>query len=293
MNELKDYDFKVNSLKYRGNIIILETDQGKMIYKKNQNNYDIYDYLKSRNFFFIPNIFNSKNTSYELLEYIEDKEVSREQRLNDLIHISSLLHHKTAFYKEIDLNDLKMMYENIQKEADYLMNYYSDLNSYIDSIVFMSPMEYLLVSNLDMFYYLLNFIKVESTNWYNKLKEKKSLRYSMIHNNLKLEHLIEGDKPYLISWKQAKLDMPIFDLKKIFQDNYQYIDFESLLKEYNKEFKLDSLELDFLLIQLSIPQRIQITNDTYQDCNKLSNYLIYLKKIVLLIQKSKEKQPII
>ena len=50
MNDLKDYDFKINSLKYRKNIIILETDKGKYVYKEKQNNYDIYDYLKSRNF---------------------------------------------------------------------------------------------------------------------------------------------------------------------------------------------------------------------------------------------------
>lgn len=102
------------------------------------------------------------------------------------------------------------MYENTTKEADYLTSYYENLNNYIDTVVFMSPSEYLLVSNIDIFYYLLSFVKRKINDWYNHMKEKKVIRYSMIHNNLDLTHILESDRKYLISWSKSKLDMPIF-----------------------------------------------------------------------------------
>ena len=287
---LKDYDLKINSLKYQGNIIILETNKGKFVYKENSNCYDIYDYLMTRGFTNFPKSFNHKNTSYDLQEFIEERDVVYDQKLKDLIHLSGKLHKATSFTKEVDMDDLKTMYEKIQKEADYLMKYYNDLNHYIDKIVFMSPAEYLLVSNIDLFYYLLSFVKVESTNWYLHVKTKKVVRFSMIHNNLSLSHLLEGDKPYLISFKNARLDMPFLDLKKIYEENYYNLDLEELLKEYQKEFPLDSFETLFFLINLSIPKRIEFTRDTYLDCYDLNKYLIYLRKIASLIQKNEKKE---
>ena len=191
MNSLKKYleenDYRVKSYKIIKSAKIVETDKGKLVYKENTNNYDTYDYLRTRDFNFFPNILNDKNSNFELTEYIEEKEVPREQKLSDLIHISGILHRKTSFNKEIDIDFIKGMYENTLKEVNYLMSYYEDLNNYIDTIVFMSPSEYLLVSNIDLIYFLLNFVRVEINNWYNYMKEKKVIRYSVIHNNLLLK----------------------------------------------------------------------------------------------------------
>ena len=296
MNNLKpkisEFDFKINSLKYINNIIIIETDKGKYVYK-DTNNYKIYDYLNSRGFKYFPKAINNQNSEYDLVEFIEDKNISREERLKDLIEISAVLHKSTSFNKEIDLDDIKSMYENIQNDANYLMKYYQDLNNYIDNITFMSPSEYLLVSNIDVFYYLISFAQVESTNWYNKIISKKSIRNSMIHDNLSLDHIIENDNTYLISWNKAHLDIPVFDLIKIFQNNFYNLKLEDLLKDYQKINKLSEEEYLFFIIKLSIPKRIELTNNTYLDSYNLSNYLIYLKKIASLIQKiEKNKQKV-
>ena len=288
MNDLKEiakeYNFKIKSLKVIGKVVIIDSDKGKFVYKE-VNNSDTYDYLSSRGFSFFPKFINDKNSKYEIAHYIEQKQVSKEQRLNDLIHITGFLHHKTSFQKEIDLDELKKRYERMQNDADYLMNYYHDLNNYIDTVTLMSPAEYLLVSNIDLFYYLLSFVKVESTNWYQDLTNNKGIRYSMIHDNLELSHLMEGNNISLISWNKAHLDFPIQDLVKLYQDNYEMIELEDFLKEYEKENRLSMDEKLVLLLELSIPKRVEFTKNTYLDCFELSNYLIYLKKIASVIQK--------
>ena len=286
--KLKEYDFHINSLKYIGNVIIIDTDKGKYIYK-NGNNYKIYEYLESRGFSYFPKPINSKDTDFELIEFINDKDTPNEQRVNDLINLVSFLHQKTFFYKEIDLDELKSMYENLNSGADYLMKYYSDLNNIIDNTTFMSPAEYLLVRNIDLFYYLISFVKVESFNWYNTIKDKKTIRYSMIHNNLRTSHILENNSIYLISWNKARIDLPYKDLKSILEDNYYNLDIENILKDYVKNNKLNNNEYVFLLINLSLPKKIEFTSNTYLDCYNLSNYIEYLRKIELLVQKIDRK----
>lgn len=284
--KLNKYNLKINSLKYLKNVIIIND---KYVYKEN-NNYLIYEYLINRGFLNFPKPINDKDTNYELVEYIDNKDIPKKQRLDDLIKVISLLHKKTSFYKEIDLEELKKMYENIQNEANYLMNYYNDLNNIIDNMIFMSPDAYLLVRNIDLFYYLISFIKVESNNWYNNIKQSRKVRFCMVHNNLTLDHFIENDSLYLISWSKAKLDFPYKDIKKILEDNYLDLDIESVINEYEKSNKLDYNEKMFLLINLAIPKRIELTNDTYLNCYNLSNYLEYLRKIALIVQKIDKKQ---
>ncbi len=286
---LNNNNLKIKSLKYQGKVVILETDKRMLVYKDNVNNYRIYEYLKNRGFKYFPKSYNTKNSNYEIREYIDSKEVPTEEKLVDLIRICGVLHHSTSFKKEIDSNKIKEIYENILEEANYLRSYYEDLNNYIDTIVFMSPSEYLLVSNIDKIYYLISFVQVEITNWYNLVNAKKNMRYSLIHNNLSLEHIIENESKYLISWRYAKFDMPIFDLIKIYRDNYYDISLEDLIKEYEKENKLEDYEYLFFLIKLALPKRIEFTTNTLEDTSRINNYLIYLGKIAFLIQKSREK----
>lgn len=293
MNNLQKFLEATNrqalSYKYIGKVKIIETTKGVVVYKEKNSANDIYDYLKNRGFTNFPVQLNSKNDSYELLEYIKEKQVPKDQKLTDLIRLSAKLHHTTSYKKEVDIDEIKAIYEQINDQASYLIKYYQNLNNYLDQITFMSPSEYLLVSNLDLIYYLLNFIQVELNNWYNHLKTTKIIRYSLIHNNLHINHLLESDNLYLISWDKAKQDIPTNDLIRLFQDNYYDLDLDYLLKEYEKINPIDYYEYLFFLIKLAIPKRLEFTKSTYDDCQKISNYLIYLQKIAVTIQKNAQK----
>ena len=291
MNNLKkvlcDNNIKLKGLKKLNRVIILDTNKGKYVYKENTNNYDIYEYLKTRGFNYFPRCISS-NSKGELVEYIDSFDIPREQKVSDLIHLSGILHRTTSFTREIDLDELKEMYESIVKNIDYLRSYYEDLNNYIDTKVFMSPSEYLLVSNMDVIYYLLYFSKEKINIWYDLLKNKKSIKYSLIHNNLDTSHLIENNNKYLISWDKSKQDMPINDIIKLYQDNYYDLDLEKFLREYEKEYKIDEDEYLLFLIKLANLKKIEFTRNTYKDCYNINNYLVYLRKIVVLVQKYKK-----
>ena len=292
MNNIKEisekYNFKVKGIEYKNNVIILDTDIGKYVYKEN-NNYKIYEYLTSRGFNYFPRPINDSDTNYEIVEFINENNLTEEEKANDLVNIVSFLHQKTTSFKEVDLDELKTMYETMQNNANYLMSYYNDINEIIDKTIFMSPAMYLLVSNIDLIYYLITFVKIESTNWYEEVKSKKNMRYVMVHNNLNTSHLVRGNSCFLISWNKAHLGLSYIDLKKIFEENYSYLSLENVLNDYTKNNKLNSNEYLFLLLNLAMVRKIKFTNNTYLDCYNLSIYLEYLRKIALIVRKYDEK----
>ena len=109
MNNLKkvlcDNNIKLKGLKKLNRVIILDTNKGKYVYKENTNNYDIYEYLKTRGFNYFPRCISS-NSKGELVEYIDSFDIPREQKVSDLIHLSGILHRTTSFTREIDLDEL-------------------------------------------------------------------------------------------------------------------------------------------------------------------------------------------
>jgi len=81
-----------------------------------------YSYLKSRAFDYFPDPVSLDN-KYEIYPYIEDSYEPREQKAMDLIHLLSLLHSKTTFYREIDIDKNKEIYESILDNLDYLKTF--------------------------------------------------------------------------------------------------------------------------------------------------------------------------
>ena len=82
---------------------------------KNKEKDDIdkyYNYLSSRSFDYFPNIID-KNDKYEVYSYVRDSYEPREQKAMDLMHLLSLLHSKTTFYREVDVDNNKKIYEDL------------------------------------------------------------------------------------------------------------------------------------------------------------------------------------
>ena len=75
------------------------------------------------------------------------------------MHLISLLHSKTAYYKEIDYDEYKNIYENLNNKIDYIYNYYLDVINMIESKIYMSPSEYLLARNISKIFSCIYFCK--------------------------------------------------------------------------------------------------------------------------------------
>lgn len=258
---------------------IIDTENGSFVLKE-KNNLSTYNYLLSRNFDYFPRVISNNGEDYELSEYIEGIDYPNEQKLIDLIYVVSILHNKTLFYREIDLNRIKEIYENYLKNLEELSSYYYNINEIIDNSLYMSPSIYLLAKNISKVYYALYLVKEYLEKWYKIVSNKKKERVVLVHNNLDVSHIIKNNKEYLISWDKADKDTPIMDLYILFKNNYQKLDFITLLNYYESKFQLLQEEKLLLLTKLLLPEKLVLTNNIYEDTVKFNNYFIFLNKVL-------------
>ena len=286
-NILDKYDIKGNKLTIRNNARIVDD---KIVLKKKNNNIDkVYSYLKSRSFDYFPSIIDS-NDDYDIYPYIIDKYEPKEQKGMDLIYLLSLLHSKTTYYRENDIDHNKKIYEEVNDRIDYLYNYYSDLISLIEKEVYMSPSSYLLARNINMVFDSIYYVKNSIEEWYKKIEDNKNERVSYVHNNVNLSHYIKNDKPYLISWDKAVVDSPIYDLISFYKNHYRDLDFIDLFKVYESHYPLKEEEKLLMFSCLAMPYKLDMVNNEYKMCikvNELINYLYKTNNLIMNYQKSK------
>lgn len=257
---------------------IFDTTEGKYIVKnKNNNNVSkIFNYLKSRNFDYFPNLIEENREDVNIYEYVEDTEMPIEQKSSDLIDIVALLHNKTTYYKKVSEDKYKQIYEDILNNINYLKNYYNNLFKNIDEEIYMSPSHYLLIRNSSKIMASLDFAASELEEWYDLVKTQNKQRVVLNHNNLSLEHFLKSDKGYLISWDKATNDTPVLDLVTFYKNEYLNIDFETTIEEYFRKFPILDSEKKLFFILISIVDEVKLDNNEFISCQNLRKVLDYL-----------------
>lgn len=280
---LKENGLTPKSITKDKTAIIIETDNGKYAIKENETSLDkIYKYLNARGFNYFPNYIILDK--YMIYNYIEDIEEDESQKLEDLIYLISLLHLKTTRYTKIDIDDYKIIYENLVNKINELKNYYTNLNDEIDSTIYMSPSQYLLVRNISTIYNALSFSKEKLDEYYELIKQNTSMRKVLIHKNYDLKHLRKNKTPFLISFSKSKIDIPIYDLVNIYNNSYNKKDFKNLLNIYESKYPLTKDELYLFFIYISIPEKITFEKNEYKNTLKVKNILDKLYKSDELIR---------
>lgn len=249
---------------------------------KNKNIDKTYRYLKSRSFDYFPDPIEIDNI-HEIYPYIEDTEEPIDQKAMDLMYLISLLHNKTTFYREIDIDKNKEIYEDILARLEYLNNYYTDLITLIEKEVYMSPSSYLIARNINIIFESIYYAKDKIEEWYKKIENNKNERVVNIHNNINLDHYIKSDKPYLISWNKSKIDNPIYDLLSFYQSHYLELNFDDLFHYYESNYPLKEEERILLFIYMAIPPKMEIEDSEYKMCIKINKIIDYLYKTNNLI----------
>jgi len=287
---LKRYSIVPRAFERKKNAVFVKTKDEEMVLKKRNKEQDkIFDYLRTRNFNYFPGSYHFDD-SYDIFEYLEDYDISNEERSYDLINLVSLLHLKTTHYRNVDIDDYKVIYEDISSTIDDLFDYYGALNDEIDNEIYMSPASYLLARNITEVYSVLNFCKNELEDWYDLVKDTDKKRVTLVHNNLELDHLIRNEGSYLISWDHAKFDFPIYDLERFYRKNYKEIHFDILLNSYEKKYPLTEDERKLLFILISIPDKIALGNHSYSNMKVVDELLSYLYKTNEIISPYYAKQ---
>ena len=168
--------------------IVNEDGNNCYVIKDKRNSLDnTYNYLLSRSFDYFPDVIESGDKYYKY-KYIEDTIEPREQKITDMVNLVTLLHSKTTFYKEVDIDNYKYIYENISNQIEDLYVYYEELITNIESNIYMSPSNYLIARNITIIFSMLNYAKDNLDKWYDKIKDKRKLRGVNSHNNLSLDH---------------------------------------------------------------------------------------------------------
>lgn len=289
MNNLRSFlnknDLSLNRLTIKNKTKILDTNRGTLVLKKKDNNINLtntFNYLESRSFDNYPKrVF--ENNNYDVYEYINGYNEPDEQKILDLINLLTILHYKTTFYKEVDIDYFKEIYEITINKIDYIYNYYTDIISLIETSIYMSPVEYLIARNISKIYESLNYSKENINKWYELVKNKRRIRVVNIHNNLSLEHYIKGNKPYLISWEKSKIDNPIYDLYNLYLNHYLDFDFSELFLNYESKYPLLKEERILLFSLMTIPWKFEFDDTEYNLCKnarKLFDYLYKTEKLV-------------
>lgn len=281
-------DLKVDKYTMKGKTMIVNTPLGQFALKK--GNFDnIYKYLLSRNFEYFPKVIDSNEDS-TIYEFVDDVKYDNEQRAFDLIHTIALLHSKTTYYKDVDIDEYKKIFEETMEKINYIYNYYMDVINIIESKIYMSPSEYLIARNISKIFSCIYFCKNELEQWYEIVKNEKRKRVVTLHNNLKLDNIIRNKSVYLIGWEYSKIDSPIYDFINFYNNYALYFDFRSLLNEYERIFPFKEEEKKLLSVLISIPSKIPNTEKEY---NKVKNVRQLLDKIykteMLLTPKEKEE----
>lgn len=281
-------DLKVDKYTMKGKTMIVNTPLGQFALKKG-NLDNIYKYLLSRNFEYFPKVIDSNEDS-TIYEFVDDVKYDNEQRAFDLIHTIALLHSKTTYYKDVDIDEYKKIFEETMEKINYIYNYYMDVINIIESKIYMSPSEYLIARNISKIFSCIYFCKNELEQWYEIVKNEKRKRVVTLHNNLKLDNIIRNKSVYLIGWEYSKIDSPIYDFINFYNKYALYFDFRSLLNEYERIFPFKEEEKKLLSVLISIPSKIPNTEKEY---NKVKNVRQLLDKIykteMILTPKEKEE----
>ena len=283
MNNIEKLIKKNNKLTLLKSVRLIKNNENKYIVKRKNNNIkDIYNYLNSRSFDYYPKLISEDN-NYNMFEYIEDYKEPYEQKTLDMMSLLSLLHSKTTFYKEIDYEDYKYIYESTLDLINDNYNYYNIMLENIENQIYMSPSSYLLARNITKIFNSLNYCKANIDKWYDMVKDKNKVRMVLVHNNLELDHYIKKDKPYFLSWDKSKIDMPIIDLYVFYRKHYLNFDFYELFKYYESRYPLLEEERLLLFIYLSIPDKIELDSNEYNLCKKIRRFLDYHYKTEKLV----------
>ena len=268
----------ISKYTYLKDIKVIDTSDEKILIKKKKR-YDIdkiYKYLDDHNIsnYLKPFKITDKNLYFN---YLNKKELDNDEVAKHLVYALSYLQNKTTIYKEIDKDKLKEEYDNFNNRISYLEEYYFTMQELIENKVYPSPSEYLFIRNVSIIYSALNYSRNLVHNWYKIMKDKKRERYVYAHGKCELSHFITADNDYFISLEKAHLERPPFDFINFFKKNYNDTDMISNFRLYQHRYHYKEEEYLYLLINITIPEKIDIYPSSLNKCLELTNFFDRLK----------------
>jgi|SRR5690554_6649671 len=180
------------------------------------------------------------NGNFYITKFIPDFYMLNEVKSVNLASELTNLHKKTAFKRQLTPYSSRKKMDEIFL---YLQYKFSVLELYIRTLEARKFDEYS-ITILKNYHIILDTKKIVERlqrKIISDIREKKSVYFSFIHNNPKLEHLLysQGDR-YLISLEKAKIGVPSLDMAKFYLENEHLdIDMKTIIEGYFAEFDED------------------------------------------------------
>ena len=114
------------------------------------------------------------------------------------------------------------------------------------------------------------------------------------HGNLDIDHILEDDKPYLISWNKSKIDLSICDIEDFYRKNFKFIRLDTILRIYSKKYPLKEEELNLLFCLLLIPIKVDMDKKEYPRIQDATDTILYLEDTLEVLKnysKEHNKEP--
>ena len=268
----------MNNIKILDNLQIIKKNNKYICKKKSKNDYtSLFKYLESKDFHNF--VYTSIIDGYEIRDYIEEIDITNEEKLKELIYVISLLHIKTTHYKNYPLNEIKKFYEKSTEYVLDIKNYYNEIVESNDIYLFLKPSIKLLIDEISIIFVSLDNSKFFLDKWYDIVKEKQRKRVVVNHNNLKISNFIVGSKAYLINYDKSIIDYPIYDIVSLFKNNYKILDLIDIYNEYCNRYNLYEEELFILYFELLKIDKIVLSNNEIINVREITNLIKYLKTV--------------
>lgn len=296
MNDIRNivdkYDFKVKKYRDQGTTKVIDTDKGKFVLKKKKsdNKKELYNYLSAKRFDNYVKLYNDHDDEYEIYPYVDDLITDSDDKALDIIFLTTMLHNKTTFYKNFSTEEKKKNFEDHNNRLDYLMSYYDNIRWIIEEDPYPSPSNYMLLRNLSLIYIAIDSSRFFMKKWYDIVEKKKNKRVARIHGNLSLDHLIESDNIYLISWDNSRIDSPALDFYYFYQNNYLDLDFTNLFNVYLSKYPLLEEEKYLLFSLLLCPVKLELVDKEIINTRKVYNLIEYLARTNEFVSKHYPKE---
>ena len=277
---LEKYSYKPKKILLEKRVNIIETQDGKLIIKKKNNNNvkDIFKYLRTKGFYnYLDSLNSDSDDKYLAFPYIDSINNDLSDKAKDLITLTALLHSKTYYYKSISLDEVKKIYEEKTDFLNELDKYYDELRAKMEEKQLLPPSNYYLLKNISWIFHSISSSKYFLDKWYDLIKNKKSIRIVLIHGNLELDHLLESNDKFIISWDNARNDSLVYDLINLYRKNFSDADFINLFRLYEKIFPLEQYERYFLFSLMFEPTKIVLDNIDILNMRKFYYLIEYLK----------------
>lgn len=284
--ELLNKLYKPYRITKQGQVSILESMEGKFVVKPKckQDIKKLFDYLSLRNFDGFPKLVDTSRSDFDIYEYVDDAVYPKDQKAADMIRTLADLHTKTTYEREVREDKYKEIYDILKGNLAYYKEKYTNMIDHIEEEVFMSPSHYLFIRNSSKLMNEIAFCEDKVDEWYDLVKDKRSTRVSVVHNNLSLDHYMKSSRGAFVSWDKASIDSPILDFYNFYEKEALEIEFSTLLKDYMRTIEIKDDEKALLLLLLCMPRDIDFEENEFASCEAISSAYDYIYRTEWLVR---------